>query len=81
MAIFKKSAVQGNFVLTNGVQVLFDADGFYETEDENECNQLGAVYEEVKAKLQPEEKAEEAPVAVAANVGAASSATLKALVK
>lgn len=79
MAIFKKSVVQGNFVLASGVQVFFDAAGYYETENENEIEQLSAIYEQVEARKVEEVSEEVAPVAV--KVGTISSATLKSLAK
>lgn len=50
MALFKKFQLQGNFILTDGNQILFDADGYYETEDEAEIAQLKPVYSQVKER-------------------------------
>ena len=42
---FKKTALQGNFIFSNGTCATF-SNGIYETEDEGEIAQLKAVYAE-----------------------------------
>ena len=79
MAIFKKSAVQGSFIFSDGTQALFDAEGYYETEKEAEISQLAEVYEQVEAR--EEVKQEAKPEVKTATVGAKSSATIAALAK
>ena len=75
MAIFKKSAIQGNFILSNGTPIVFVAN-HYETEDENIIAQISPIYEQVEsAPDAPAAKKQEAPAAPALK-GMASSATL-----
>lgn len=77
--IFKKSALQGNFIFSNGQPATF-VDNYYETEDETEIAQLDRIYEKVSAKA-PSEKAEVAPKAAVAKTGMASSASVAAVTK
>lgn len=79
MAIFKKSGLQGNYILSNGVQVLFDKQGYYETDKEDVISQLAPVYEQVEKREDP--VVQEKPKAVASKTGAISSATLAATAK
>lgn len=79
--IFKKTAVQGNFILSNGNQILFK-DSRYETKDEAEIAQLSAIYEVVgedEAEIAPAEK-DPVPVAIA-QTGMKSSATITSVTK
>jgi hypothetical protein len=78
--IFKKSAMQGNFIFSNGQPATF-VDNYYETEDEAEIAQLDRIYEKVSAKA-PVEKAEVSASKVAvAKTGMASSASVAAVTK
>lgn len=77
MTLFKKQPVQGNFILSNGVQILFDALGYYETESEYEIESLSPVYEIVTEK----QLAEKPKAPVIAKTGTISSASLAALAK
>jgi len=87
MTIFKKFALQDNFVFTNGQQAVFSSDGFYKTEDESEIAQLSPIYTQVEEadmpKADPKEKliVPAATGALAVKTGMASSATLSAAVK
>ena len=80
--IFKKTAMQGNYVLANGNLIIFK-DGLYETESENEIEQLSPVYaeasaEEAIAETAPAETKTESEPAV--TTGMRSSVSLKDLV-
>lgn len=75
MTIFKKQPVQGNFILSNGVQILFDASGHYETESEYEIESLTGTYEIVTEK----QLAEKPKAPVIAKTGTISSTSLAAL--
>ena len=74
--IFKKSAMQGNFIFSNGEQALF-VNGYYETEDAVQISQLEKIYEKVESKPEAAQEKESAQPAV--TKGTASSATLAAL--
>lgn len=74
--IFKKSAIQGNFILSSGEQILF-VDNHFETEDENIISQLKPIYEAVESKPEVVEKPKAAP----ALRGMASSASIAAVTK
>lgn len=77
MAIFKKTPIQGNFILSNGQQALFDAKGFFETEDEHIIEQLKSVYKEVKEREEAK-PAKAAQSATPGKTGMGTSATLMA---
>lgn len=74
--LFKKTPVQGNYILSNGEQVLFDSQGYFETEDENVISQIKPIYQEVKER--EGEKVKDLPKATPGLVGAGTSATLVA---
>lgn len=79
--IFKKTAVQGNFILSNGNQILFK-DSRYETEDENEIAQLSPIYEVAGKEEVEAAPAELDPVpAQQATTGMKSSVTIQAVTK
>ena len=80
MAIFKKTQMQGNFILSNGTQVLFDKQGYFETDKEEIISQLAPIYEEVEKREEPVAE-QEKPKAQAGSVGTTSSAQLAAMVK
>jgi hypothetical protein len=77
--IFKKSAMQGNFILSNGNQCLFK-DSHYETQDENEISQLSAIYQIVEKTEPAESELSPKPAEIAA-VGMKSSASLAPITK
>lgn len=77
--IFKKTAMQGGAVLSNGQRVEFSAAGYYETEDESVISQLAPIYEEVAADDKPVES-KPAPVAIA-KAGVVSSLTIQPIAK
>ncbi len=77
--IFKKSAMQGNFIFSNGQPATF-VDNYYETEDEAEIAQLDRIYEKVSAKA-PVAQAQSAPKVAVAKTGMASSASVAAVTK
>jgi len=82
--IFKKQAIQGGAVLSNGERIDFNAAGYYETGDQVIIDQLSPIYEVVAEK---EEETESAPAkapsaAIAtAKAGMASSASIAANTK
>lgn len=80
MTIFKKTLAQGNFILSNGVQCLFDADGYFETESENVIEQLSGTYEVVDVRPADQETTQEKAQAKVAT-GTASSASITKLTK
>jgi hypothetical protein len=77
--IFKKTAMQGNFILSNGNAIVFK-DSHYETQDENEISQLSAIYESVEKIAVTEAEADPKP-ASQAQVGMKSSVTIQAVTK
>ena len=78
--IFKKTAMQGNFILSNGNQILFK-NSHYETQDDVEIAQLTPIYEVVTEQSAIEVPIDPKPIAALAKTGMASSATLLANTK
>lgn len=74
---FKKTALQGNFIFSNGTLATF-SNGIYETEDEGEIAQLKTIYAEAsESDLVTKETPKTAPTLT----GKVSSASLAALAK
>lgn len=74
--IFKKTALQGNFIFSNGEQALF-VNGYFETEDAAQIAQLEKLYEKTDSKEAVEKEAPKEQPAV--TKGIASSTTIAAL--
>ena len=72
--IFKKTQMQGNYILSNGTQVLFDSKGYFETDDADVIAQIKSIYQEVPEREEVAQK--ELPKATPGLVGQGSSATL-----
>ncbi len=81
MTIFKKTLAQGNFILSNGQQCLFDAEGYFETESENVIEQLTGTYEIVDSREVAAEQGAAEEKQATSTVGAKSSASLVKLTK
>ena len=78
--IFKKQALQGGAILSNGERIDFDSNSLFETEDPVIIAQLAPIYEEFKGAAPAPVKAE-APGAKAVTTGMASSATIAPVTK
>jgi len=81
MTIFKKTLAQGNFILSNGQQCLFDAEGYFETENENVIEQLTGTYEIVDSREVTVEQEAPDQKQATSTTGAKSSVTLNKLTK
>jgi hypothetical protein len=81
--IFKKSAVQGGTVLSNGQRIDFDSNGLFETADQAIIEQLKSIYAvaDIKSEHKPIAAKQTAPGAKAVTFGMASSATLAQITK
>ena len=79
--IFKKQALQGGAILSNGERIDFDSNSLFETEDPGIIAQLAPIYEEFKEAEKPAPIKQEAPGAKAVTTGMASSATIAPVTK